>query len=498
MKGLLLIFATALCLAAQAPKRFEFRGRVERIDAAGKRLSVHNEPLPGWMGEMTMGYGLDNPDVLGSLKPGDQITATVFEGDLILHGVTLAAAPVAVSGAGLSLEVLEEMALAGNPTLAQADANLRAAAGLARQAGLYPNPTVGYYGEELRGGTTNGGKQGVFVNQTIVLGGKLGAARRAADLQTSQVRSGAGVQKARVLNNVRWLFYQTLAAQRLVALRQDLAKLAADVSQTSRQLGNIGQADRPDILQAEVEQQQAELSVALAERDLDASWRVLAALVGKPEMKRERLAGDLDAIPELDYAQALDSALRESPEVTAAQQAVARAEAGLTVERRAPIPDLQISGSVGQNRELLETTRRPTGIIGGVQLGVEVPIFNRNQGSIAAARAEVESAKQGLERLRLQIGRNMAEAFRDYSNARVTVLKYRDEMLPRAEQAYTLYQRNYGTMAGPYAQVLLSQRTLFQLRSDYVKALATAWEGAIAIRGFGLMDGLAEPMVPRR
>jgi cobalt-zinc-cadmium efflux system outer membrane protein len=46
-------------------------------------------------------------------------------------------------------------------------------------------------------------------------------------------------------------------------------------------------------------------------------------------------------------------------------------------------------------------------------------------------------------------------------------------------------------MAGPYAQVLLSQRTLFQLEVDYIQALATGWQSALEIRGFGLMDGLA-------
>src|SRR5215472_19253555 len=68
-----------------------------------------------------------------------------------------AAAGPAAQG-GLRLEQLEQIALANNPTVAQVQANLRVAAGLARQAGLHPNPTVGYYGDEVRGGYTGGGK----------------------------------------------------------------------------------------------------------------------------------------------------------------------------------------------------------------------------------------------------------------------------------------------------------------------------------------------------
>jgi cobalt-zinc-cadmium efflux system outer membrane protein len=68
-------------------------------------------------------------------------------------------------------------------------------------------------------------------------------------------------------------------------------------------------------------------------------------------------------------------------------------------------------------------------------------------------------------------------------------------MLPRAEQAYRLYRENYQKMAAAYPQVLISQRTLFQLQVDYIQALEEAWQSSLAIRGFGLMDGIAEPMV---
>jgi cobalt-zinc-cadmium efflux system outer membrane protein len=98
--------------------------------------------------------------------------------------------------------------------------------------------------------------------------------------------------------------------------------------------------------------------------------------------------------------------------------------------------------------------------------------------------------------VKLQLQRYLASIFQDYTAARVIVQQYKTEMLPRAEQAYRLYQTNYQRMAGPYPQVLISQRTLFQLEVDYVQALENAWQSALAIRGFGLMDGLSEPVGP--
>lgn len=79
---------------------------------------------------------------------------------------------------GMTLEQWQKMALANNPTLAQAQTFVTGARGLARQAGLWPNPTVGYVAEEIRGGSFGGGQHGVFVQQNLILGGKLGLDRK--------------------------------------------------------------------------------------------------------------------------------------------------------------------------------------------------------------------------------------------------------------------------------------------------------------------------------
>jgi cobalt-zinc-cadmium efflux system outer membrane protein len=197
---------------------------------------------------------------------------------------------------------------------------------------------MGYYGDEIRGGYINGGKQGGFVSQTIVLGGKLAAARRVAQLAANEVATSGEMQRLRILNNVRTCFYHVLAAQRLAEVRQSLAKLAADAAQTSVQLGNVGQADRPDILQAEVEQQQAAVSFRVAEQNLQAAWRLLAAVTGKPNLPVTRLDGDLEAIPDLNYEEWLAMTLRESPEIRLAQQAIERGEASLVQARKCRSP----------------------------------------------------------------------------------------------------------------------------------------------------------------
>jgi cobalt-zinc-cadmium efflux system outer membrane protein len=103
----------------------------------------------------------------------------------------------------ITLEELQQMALQNNPTFAQSAANIRAAEGRKKQSGSYPNPTVGYQGEQIRGGSFHGGEQGFFLQQDVVLGGKLGLNRKIFDQELKQAETEAEEQKLRVVTNVR-------------------------------------------------------------------------------------------------------------------------------------------------------------------------------------------------------------------------------------------------------------------------------------------------------
>ena len=80
-----LLTGIALGQAASGKQSHVFHGKVEAVDESGKSLKVNGEEVKGWMAAMTMDYKVDNPAVLKQLKPGDQIMATVYDGDLVLH-----------------------------------------------------------------------------------------------------------------------------------------------------------------------------------------------------------------------------------------------------------------------------------------------------------------------------------------------------------------------------------------------------------------------------
>src|ERR1700757_4193233 len=253
----------------------------------------------------------------------------------------------------MTLEDLQQMALQNNPTVAQSAANIHAAEGRKKQSGLYPNPTVGYQGEQIRGGSFHGGEQGFFVQQDIVLNGKLGLNRKIFDQELKQAETEAEEQKLRVVTNVRISYIQALAAQQTLELRQNLSKLADDAVETSHQLANVGQADAPDVLESEVEAQQAQLAVTLAEQNQQRVWKALAAVVGNPRIPLMRLEGRLEDIAPVNPEELVEKIVNKSPAVRIAEFGVKRAEASLAREKREHIPDLQLRGGMEQNGELL-------------------------------------------------------------------------------------------------------------------------------------------------
>ncbi|MEO8050111.1 MAG: TolC family protein [Acidobacteriota bacterium] len=407
--------------------------------------------------------------------------------------LTVAVVATAQTPPMITLEDLERMAIERNPTIGQAKADVEAAAGFAKQAGLYPNPTFSAVGEEIsRGPIIRGGEIGGGIQQRIVTAGKLGLSRKVADQERAITEEATRAQRQRVLNAVRTLFYQALSDQYRIRVRSNLARLAAEAVRISAELGNVGQADQPDLLAADVESERIQLELVDAVNRQERTWRQLGAVINDSALQRGPLLGDLEAVPRLDVDQALETIYAESPELRAASLDVGRAETALTRARKEMIPDLLLSGGVRYNRELLSDVglQRPVGIEGFFDVGIQIPIFNRNQGNIAAARAGVDKARLEVHRTKLALRSRLAEVYREYRTALTRADRYRAEVLPKAQKAYELYLNNFRQMAAAYPQALIAQRNLFQLQDSYVDALTSVWQRSVEIQGLLLTGGV--------
>jgi len=398
------------------------------------------------------------------------------------------------TGKIFTLDDAQRLASQSNPTLRQAEAEIRAAKARTQQASLYPNPSIGYTGDEIRGGSVNGGKQGFFVEQSIVTAGKLGKARAVFEQQTRVAELEAEEQKTRVETAIDIAYYRVLDAQELLELRRDLTQIALSYQQFQAQLANTGQVDETEKLQSEIDVQQIRLAALKQENFLRQQWRVLAAVIGQPDLPQSIVAGDLEhGWPEIDQQKILHTITQHSPATRIATADTTRASADLTRAKSQVIPDLNLLGGLEHNYEPVGPVTRATGWEGLAELSVQIPIFNRNQGNIAEAQAELDRSQLETQRIQLLLRERAASVLDEYATAMVIATQYRDEILPRAKKANTLMTEKYGQMQANYLRMLDVRRKDFEVAAEYVQALETVWVSSLTLQGFLFTDGLEAP-----
>ena len=240
-----------------------------------------------------------------------------------------------------------------------------------------------------------------------------------------------------------------------------------------------------------------QMAVRVRENTLRQEWRGLTAVLGKPDLPLQVVAGNLEAdLPQLNEEQVVETIAKDSPAVRIASISTARAQAVLTRAKAEPVPDLQVRAGAVHSGEEIGGLNRPTGWEGIAEVGVTLPIWNRNQGNIAAARQDIDRAQREEKRVELTLRERAAAMLDQYATARIMADEYRDGLLPRATKAYSLLVDKYGKMLASYPVVLDSQKTLYQLHLEYVATLENVWTTGIALQGYLLTDGLEAPARP--
>ncbi len=382
---------------------------------------------------------------------------------------------------GLTLDTLEQMALADSPAIAQAAARIRALQGKCLQVGLPPNPTVGYLGSEI-GNEGAAGQQGGFVGQEFVTAGKLQKNRAVVAAEINRAQQQLAAMQRRVQTDLRKGYYAALLAQRRQQLAEALVRVSSDAVNASKSLYEAEEIPVVGLLQTEVQQQNAQILLRTAQNGLAQAWRQLSAVVGGSELPVQPLAGDVSEIPEsLEWQNQLVRLQSESPEIASAMAAVDRARRALCRACVEAVPNINTQVSV-QYDDSTDYT------VTGVQVGIALPVWNRNQGGIRQARAEVAEAARNVERVELNLNRRLADAFRQYSDAHVTATTYATEILPRAQRTLDLVQQGYTQGEVGYLDLLAAQRTFSQTNLAYLDALGSLWQSYTQIDGL-LLDG---------
>ena len=385
---------------------------------------------------------------------------------------------------GLTLKALEQIALDNNPAVGQAVAKLRALQGKWVQAGLPPNPRVGYLSEDV-GIEGTSGKQGAFVGQKFITGGKLDLDQAVVSREIMQSEQQLTATRQRVLTDVRISYYDVLIAQRKLKLAGELVDISKQAVRASQQLLKAKEIPRVGLLQTEIEAQTAHILLRRAKNGNVAAWRRLNSVIGGPDLALQPLEGDLDQLAnDLEWNEQLERLVTKSPEVATAVAELERARSALGRAHAQVIPDLNVQVAL-QYDNLTEDT------ITGVQVGLPIPLWNRNQGGIQRAWNDIVTARRNIQRVELDLQQRLAIAFQQYADARYQVGRFSDNILPTAKETFDLVSEGYQKGEVGYLDMLTAQRTYFQANLSYIEALRELWRVTVRIEGMLLEDSLA-------
>jgi cobalt-zinc-cadmium efflux system outer membrane protein len=256
------------------------------------------------------------------------------------------------------------------------------------QAALPPNPELSTSGERLGSNMANRlvPRWRTEAMQRIETAGKRGARVAAAEGRIRTSEAMARAERLAVAKEAALLHQRVIALSALLALRTERASATAELlALRERQFvsGRAGEAEVPP-LRARLGERKAAVLEDRAE--IAATLRDLEGLLALPPGSVSGASGPL-----LDVAvlPAGGEGVADNPETTVLRAERTTAAARLESEEAKAIPDVTVS--VGVENE--EIGRRGTDFMGMVGVSMPLPLFDRNQGAIAAARAEVRRAE---------------------------------------------------------------------------------------------------------
>ena len=380
----------------------------------------------------------------------------------------------------LTLREAMGLALLKNPGLKAFGWDVREAEARVLQAGLWPNPELEGEMDEFAGtgdlSGTDAAEFTVSLAQTFPLGGDIARRRELAGYESRLAGWDYEAARVELLTDVTRRYITVLTAERNLAVAKEERELAEAVLATARKRLEAGAAAEVEVIRARVPVAQARVRVRSAERLMDTARRQLALTWGSREPAFTSVNGDLDRIVEPPEPAKLARHISENPQVArwATEISARRAEADLA--RAEAVPD--VTGRVGVKRfnEIDETA-----MVVGVSL--PLPIFDRRQGDILAARLGGAAAKQRQAEAERRLDAQLSDAWTRLANAYEQAAGLRDEALPPAEEAFDVTRRAFERGDVEFIDVLDAERTLVELRTQYAAALAEYHTAVAEIEG---------------
>lgn len=370
----------------------------------------------------------------------------------------------------LSLGRAVELALERSPHLEAYRGDVLKSQALARQSGTWRNPVLEVEVEDYRSPRgslePDARETTISITQELPLGRDVARLRQLALARAESVNWEFEAARLDVVMQVSSRFIRALEGDQRVDLAEKELELAKETHEVIEQLVEVGKASPVELVRFEVPLIEAEVELDRERRNRDNAYRLLAMTWGSKEAGFESLSGELGRLHRPPDPKTLAGYISSNPDVArwsakiSEQIAVRR----LAVAEAIPDPSLRVGL---KERDFPDEEA----FVFGIEL--PLPVFDRRQGALLAAREGERSARARKRIAELRIEGMLGTAWTRYSNAYHEALALREKALPASEEAFNATQLAYTEGKLGLLDVLDAQQTLFEMRHRYLEALVT-------------------------
>ena len=392
---------------------------------------------------------------------------------LTVAAVALCAWPAAAqapAGAALPATVTIDQVMTlleeRSPRTAADRASIDVAAADRLTARTLPNPSISYGGVHLVSGLSTGAvtQHQVVVEQPLLIFGQRNAREQEADLNVAAERARVADALAQRRLAVRQAFATLLSRQEQLRVMEASLSDLERVQQVVRGRAQAGERSRYDVLRIETETESLRVEVMNAETDVDDAAGQLASVLGFPGWA-PRAVGTLDPgnVP-TDVDTLWKTAQERRPSLVAIRQEQAAARGGLFLARRERLPVPAVSGGT-------QYTQDVNGTSAFFGFSIPVPLFDRGQGSIAKAVAQVNAQDLALAAESAEARAEVERAATVLQKRRAALSLLETEVVQRVPMLRQMAEAAYTEGSADILELLDAMRSLKDIQIAHVQQL---------------------------
>lgn len=385
-----------------------------------------------------------------------------------------------VESGELSLEAAIQSSLQQHPALRLASCEVLASDGRLVQAGLRPNPEASVAVENFAGSGARSGLNAaettLQISQLIELGGKRGRRIALASSEREIASWELASQRLAIVTGTRLAFIDVLVAQARLELAAELSALAKSLARGVAAKVKAGKVSPIEESRAMVDVSRADMAVIAAQSRLEASRERLALNWGEHGAHFTRALGTLETLPASPPLARILQEIEQNPALARWPSELKRRDSALQLASAMGVSNIALSGGIRQFADSDDV-----GVVVG--LSVPLPLFNRNQGAILAAQADMAAADAGLSASRLALLNEVHTQYQALQAARAEEESLRTRVLPLARRVLKATSEGYRQGKFGLMEVLDAQRIVFESRGVHVEAMASRHRAAAQLEG---------------